>query len=176
MALLDTINLDFHVISTMDPKVLVVMDTSVWGFIEDKPAIIEITPPGSTNTKKFTFVKGKTNVFNSSNLLLSPIGKYNDLSDGIYRISVKGSPDSNCMHRDYLKTDRARLELSKIYISLGTSNDEGFREKKGIIQDAELLIRAAEASVSRGNLKKGMMYFKKAMHILNNYNECENCN
>ena len=42
MALLDTINLDFQVLSTGDPKILAIVDTSVWGFIEDKPAIIEI--------------------------------------------------------------------------------------------------------------------------------------
>ena len=175
MALLDNINLDFQVLSTGDPKILVVIDTSVWGFIEDKPAIIEITPPGTTKVKVYNFVKGKSNVFNSSNLLISPVGQYNDLSDGIYRITVKGSPDTNCKHRDFLKTDKARLELAKIYVSLGFEDDEKTKQKKKTIQDIDLLIRAAEASTSIGKLKKGMAYFKKAVQYLKEYNDCENC-
>lgn len=175
MALLDNINLDFHILSTGDPKILVVLDTSVWGFIEDKPAIIEIMTPGSTKVRTYNFVKGKSNVFNSSNLLISPVGQYNDLVDGIYRISVKGSPDTNCKHRDFLKTDKARLSLAKIYISLGFEDDDKTKEKKQTIQDIDLLIRAAEASVSRGKLKKGMTYFKKAIQYLNDYNDCETC-
>ena len=151
MALLDTINLDFQVLSTGDPKILAIVDTSVWGFIEDKPAIIEIITPGTTSPKVYNFVKGKSNIFNSSNLLLSPVGEYNDLVDGIYRISVKGSPDTNCKHRDFLKTDKVRKELAEIYVSLGIDNDKETIEKKRIIQDYDLLIRAAEYSVTRDN-------------------------
>ena len=175
MALLDTINLDFQVLSTGDPKILAIVDTSVWGFIEDKPAIIEIITPGTTSPKVYNFVKGKSNIFNSSNLLLSPVGEYNDLVDGIYRISVKGSPDTNCKHRDFLKTDKVRKELAEIYVSLGIDNDKETIEKKRIIQDYDLLIRAAEYSVTIGQLKKGMNYFKEAVRYIKNYNECENC-
>ena len=124
MAILDHIRLDFQILNTGDPKLLVVMDASVWGFIEDKPSIIEITPPGTTNTITYNFVKGKNNVFNSSNLLISPVGTYNDLVDGIYRVSLKGSPDSFCVHRDFLKTDKVRNELANIYVSLGFDDDE----------------------------------------------------
>ena len=45
-----------------------------------------------------------------------------------------------------------------------------------VIGGGDLLIRAAEASVSIGKLKKGMVYFKKAVEDLNNYSECETCN
>jgi hypothetical protein len=175
MALLDHINLDFQVLSTGDPKILVVIDTSVWGAIEDKPAIIEITPPGTTKVRIYNFVKGKSNVFNSSNLLISPIGEYKYLVDGIYRVSVKGSPDTHCKHRDFLKTDKARLELAKIYVSLGFEDDDKTKKKKQTIQDIDLLIRAAEASVSIGKLKKGIAYFKRVVQYLKEYNDCETC-
>lgn len=176
MGILDNIRLDFQVLSTGVPKILVILDTSVWGFIEDKPSIIEITPPGTEKTRTYNFVKGKSNVFNSSNLFTSPVGEYRDLEDGIYRITVKGSPDSNCLHRDFLKTDKARLELNKIYIDLGFDNDKEDQDRKQTIQNINMLIRAAEASVSRGKLKKGMSYFRTAVQDLNNYNECETCN
>ena len=58
MRILDKINLDFQVLSAGDPKILVVMDTSVWGFIEDKPAVIDILLPGSTKIRTFNFIKG----------------------------------------------------------------------------------------------------------------------
>lgn len=175
MAILDNINLDFHVISTGDPKVLVIMDTSVWGAIEDKPAILEITIPGSISVKTFNYLKGKIDVFNSSNLLITPVGEYKDLVDGIYQISLKGSPDTNCVHRDYLKTDKAKLEMYKIYSSLGIDNNKEAIRKKKIIQNIDMLIRAAEGLVSRGELKKGMMFFKEAIKRINDYNECQNC-
>lgn len=175
MALLDNIKLDFHVLSTGDPKIFVIMDTSVWGFIEDKPSIVEIVIPGSTEVRTYNFVKGKNNVFNSSNLLISPVGEYQDLSDGVYRISVKGSPDTNCVHRDFLKTDKVRKELAEIYVSLGVDNNKETIEKKKIIQSYDLLIRAAEYAVLIGQLKRGMTYFKKAVKDIKDYNECETC-
>lgn len=176
MAITDKIRLDFQVFSEGNPEILAVMDTSIWGAIVDKPSIVEITTPGSSKTRTYNFVKGKSNVFNSSNLLISPVGEYQDLVDGIYRISVKGSPDSNCVHRDYLKTDKAKLELYKIYASLGLGNsDEVTRNNKKVIQDIDLLIRASEALVSRGELKKGYSFFKKAIKDINKYNECQNC-
>ena len=107
--------------------------------------------------------------------MISPVGTYNDLVDGIYRVSLKGSPDSFCVHRDFLKTDKVRNELANIYVSLGFDDDEETREKKRIIQSYDLLIRAAEYSVRIGKLKKGMAYFKKAVQYVKEYNECENC-
>jgi len=175
MALLDTVNLDFHVLSTGDPKILVVMDTSVWGFIEDKPSIIEIILPGSKKVRVYNFIKGKANVFNSSNLLITPVGQYCELVDGIYKITVKGSPDSHCKHRGFLKTDSAKLKLYKMYNSLNLEDGKSDRDKKEKIQDIDLLIKAAEASVSLGKYKKGMQFFKRAVQELNEYNECENC-
>lgn len=176
MALLDKINLDFHVISTGDPKILVVLDTSVWGAIESKPSIIEITVPGSEEVRIYNYVKNKSNVFNSSNLLISPVGQYNDLDDGIYRITVKGSPDTNCKHRDFLKTDKARLELANIYIALGFDNTKEVTEEKKTLQDIDLLIRASEALVTKGKLKRGLSLYKMAVQKINDYNRCENCN
>lgn len=175
MAILDKIRLDFQILNTGDPKLLVVADTSVWGAIEDKPAIIKITPPGSNQTRTYNFVKSKNNVFNSSNLLISPVGEYNDLADGIYRVEINGSPDTHCVHRDFLKTDKARKELANLYVSLGLDDDKETIEKKKIIQSYDLLIRAAEYSVLIGQLKRGMNYFKKVIQYIKDYNECETC-
>lgn len=175
MAILDTVNIDFQMISSGDPKTLIVMDTSVWGFIEEKPSIIEIVVPGSQTPKIYNFVKNKTNIFNSSNLLLSDVGVYNDLNDGIYKVTVKGSPDTIKKERYFLKTDIADLELDKLYLDLGFDNTEEIKALKKKIQDIELLINAAKALVKRGNLKKSHMFFKRAVEDINDYNECKTC-
>ena len=174
MAILDKINLDFQLYSKLDPKVLIIMDTSVWGAIEDKTAAIEIMTPGSTKVRRFNYVKNKTNVFNSSNLFLSHIGEYKDLADGIYRVDIFGA-HGHCKHRDILKTDKAKLELYKMYASLGRNNDEETKRKKSILQDINTLIKSAEILVSGGNLSEAMYQFKQAVKDIKNYNECETC-
>jgi hypothetical protein len=151
------------------------MDTSSWGIIEDKPSIIEIIPPNTTTPIVHFFEKGENNIFNSSNLMLSAVGVYNDLPDGIYRITVKGSPDTNCKHRDYLKTDKTMKELRKLYINLGFGKDHDTISKKKELQELELLIRAAEAAVACGRLKKALAFFKRVVKGVNDYNDCETC-
>lgn len=150
------------------------MDTSIWGAIEGKNAAIEIITPGSIKVRRFNYLKNKTNVFNSSSLLLSPVGEYQDLADGIYKIDVLGA-HGHCKHRDILKTDKVKLELYKIYTSLGRNNNEEVIRKKKIIQDINTLIKSAEILTSGGNLSEAMHQFKQAVQDIKNYNECETC-
>lgn len=177
MAILDTINLDFQVINTYNPKVLVISDTSVWGAIEDKPAVIEIIVPGSSKVKKFNYVKGKANVFNSSNLLLSDVGVQNDLSDGIYTITVKGSPSTlHCKQKYYLKTDKFQLALDKLYMSLGIYNkDSETTKQRSEILKIESLVKTAESFTRDGKPNEALKYFTRAYTKLIDLNNCNNC-
>lgn len=172
MAILDNVNLDFHVLSTGDPKILVVMDTSVWGFIEDKPSIIEITLPGSTVTRTYNFVKGKANVFNSSNLLITPVGEYKDLADGLYRISVKGSPDSNCKYRDFLKTDKIKLLIGDLYLEDYYTCQDIKNNKLSILRNIKLSLDAAEILALKGNTKEALIEFKDVYSRVRDYIKC----
>lgn len=176
MAILDSINLDFQVVSAWDPKVLIVMDTSVWGYIEDKPAIIEIIVPGSSKVKTFDFEKGKCNIFNSSNLLLSSPDVKNDLNDGIYSITIKGSPDDYCKSRYFLKADKFQLALDKLYMSLGIFNKDAVVSKqRDEILKIDSLAKTADAFVRDGKPNEGLDYFKRAYKRLNDLNDCANC-
>lgn len=171
----EKIHIDFQLFSTGDPKLLVIVDTSIWSFIEDKPSIIEIQVPGKEETLTYSFLKGKNNVFNTSSLYLSPIGVFNDLPDGLYKISIKGSPDSFCKHRDVLKTDKVRLELYKIYADLGldiNNLDEAVYKK---IREIKLLIEGAEALVSIGKTYRGVKLLRTAMKKVEDYNNCKDC-
>lgn len=176
MNVTDKINIDFQIIPTGDPKLLVVADTSVWGAIEDKPSIIEIKIPNSDKVVVHYFEKNKLNIFNTSNLLLSAVGTYNDLSDGIYSITVKGSPDSFCKSRDFLKDDKTKLEMYKLYISLGFDNDDKTKRLKAKLYELDMLIRAANANVILGKSPKGASILKRAMEDLKLYNNCNDCN
>ena len=176
MNVTDKINIDFQIIPTGDPKLLVVADTSVWGAIEDKPSIIEIKVPNSDKVVVHYFEKNKLNIFNTSNLLLSSIGTYNDLSDGIYSITVKGSPDSFCKSRDFLKDDKTKLEMHKLYISLGFDKDDKTKRLKEQIYEIDMLVRAANASVALGKSPKGATYLRRAMEELKRFNRCDDCN
>jgi tRNA G10 N-methylase Trm11 len=176
MALSDTINIDFQVITAGDPKLLIVADTSTWGLIETEPSIIEITPPNKTTEVVHYFSKGKNNVFNSSNLLISSQGQYNDLADGVYEIVVKGSPSTEyCKSRHYLKTDKTQLQLDKMYINLAFERGDDAKRSRRTILEMESMIKAAEALVRNGEPTKGMSIFVEAARQLENFAECEDC-
>lgn len=175
MPVTDKIHIDFQLFSSGDPKLLVIVDTSIWSYIEDKTAIIEITLPESEEVITYNYLKGKNNVFNTSNLYLSSIGVYNDLPDGIYKITVKGSPDSFCKHRDVLKTDKTKLELYTMYTDLGLDVNDIDDDTYNKIKDIKLLIEAAEALVSIGQTYKGVNLLKKAMDSIKKYNKCKDC-
>lgn len=171
----DNIHIDFQIFSASDPKILVVVDVSIWSVIQTKTAIIEILTPNTTKVKTFVYEKNKTNVFNTSILALSQTGDYRDLPDGIYNITVKGSPDTFCKTRDYLKTDKTQAELDKLYISLGFSEGKEIDDKRSEILKIESLIKTAEAFVRRGRTQEGLNFFKRAVNKLKEYNECKNC-
>lgn len=175
MAVTDKIHIDFQFLSTGDPKVLVIMDTSTWSYIENKPSIIEIIPPGTDKITTYSFLKNRANVFNTSNLFFSPIAVYNDLPDGIYKITVKGSPSTFCKQRDILKTDKTKLELYKLYASLGLGSEGQDSNTLKIIEEVKFLIDSAEALVSVGESFKAMNNLKLAMKQLKDFAECKDC-
>lgn len=174
MAILDKIKLDFQVIDTGNPEVLAIMDTSVWGAIEDKVAAIEIVIPGSKVSKRYSFIKNKINIFNTSNLQLTSAGVYKNLPDGIYKVDLIGA-HGNCQHRDFLKTDKARLEMSDLYIDLKFEKSKESTSAKTKIYDVDLLIRSAKALTSIGRLKEAMSHFKEAVKRIKEYKECKTC-
>ena len=169
---LEPINIDFQFISTGDPKVMIILDTSTWGIIENKPAIIEIVPPNKTKALVYSYQKLKTNVFNSSNLFLSPIGCFEDMPDGVYQIIVKGSPDTNCKQRDILKTDQFDKELDTLYIAIGFSNGKEKNENRETLLEIDSLMHTAKAFMRQGKSYEALTYFKKAMLQLSKYIKC----
>lgn len=175
MASIDNIEIDFQHIATGDPKRLVIMDTSVWSFIENKTAIIEILVPGSSKPVTYNIVKNKTNIFNSSNLYLGAVGTSSDLPDGVYKVTVKGSPDKFCKMRYILKDDRTRLELYKLYSSTGLEGEDKDPDIMSIIKENKLLIDGANAEIVLGNHSTAGRYLQIAYENLTRYTNCKDC-
>jgi len=177
--LIDKIELDFQVLDTKDPRFLSVADFSYWGQIQNKVSIIEIILPGEKFPITHYFNKKEINIFNSVNLNLNCIdcndGELTDLPDGVYDITIKGSPDKFFKHRKYLRTEKTQLELDKIYINLNLlckSKDDSVLKT---LSDIELLLRAAESNVRYDNICTAQDLLFKAQELIEKTKGCKSC-
>jgi hypothetical protein len=172
------IEVDFQVLKTYDPKKLLIADTSQWSHIIDKPAIIEITLPGSKNAHvNYIDKKNTILVFNSSLLGINCGAgceeELLELPDGIYYIKVKGSPDTFFKERYYMRSERLQLNLDKIYTTLGFDINRQDRETAETLWECKLLIEAADASCRRGEIPMAVDYYKSAKRIIDSNLNCE---
>ena len=171
------INIDFDIKS--DLYYIKVFDFSVWGLIESKPSIIEITLPGfSTPITKY-FDKKKVNIFSSILLESTCTDCDNELpqvlSDGIYVVKIIGSPDKYNKELKYLKTDTIQMELDRIYIdSISGNVDIDLIRKK--LNKIEFLLRGAEAHLRYDMERECSMLFDQAQKLTEDLIECKTCN
>lgn len=178
---LNHIELDFVVLNTGDPKLLQIADTSAWGAISERRAIIDITIPGKEESVTFYLAKNMINTFTSPVLGLNcetqgSCGvEYLDLPDGIYDISITGSPSKYRVSHKYLKTDRIRLDIDKLWVKasiLCDNRDDDLLEK---IEEIEYCLASAHANVRLGNTREAHDLIDKANQIIDIANNCVNC-
>ena len=176
------INIDFQIYDSADPKVFIVIDTSEWAHIERKPAIIEVILPGYSKPVTQYLTQNAVNIFNSSTL-----GTYCsdcnaedfiDLPDGIYDVTIKGSPDKFQKNRKYLRTTKTQLDLDKLYIQLSLecfNDDADIKSKVDKLNEIQLLLKAAEANVRYDNTCTAQDLFIKAQKLISKQQGCNNC-
>lgn len=162
------IKIDFQVLDTYDPFTFSVADYSNWAHIVDKPAIIEITLPGCSDVVTHYFQKGSINIFNSLNLGLncSDCGdELVELDDGIYELTLKGSPDSFNKTRKFLRTVCTELELDKLFINtnLLCDNNSGLIEK---LFEIKFYLEAAKSNVRYDNICQSQELLFKAQEMI----------
>jgi hypothetical protein len=165
---------DFDIKS--DIYYLNVIDFSNWQLIKDKPSIIEVTLPGYENPVVRYFDKNKNNILNSIILGVScetcPTDEQQTLEDGIYIITVKGSPEKYKKTLKYLKTDLFRMRLNKLYISSDCNcvkSDPNIFQK---IVEVEFMLKGAEAHLAFDMEKEAGMLFKQAQTLLDDLLAC----
>ena len=165
--------IDFQVLETFDTRYLSVADYSDWGLAESRNAIIEITLPASDKPVTHYFDKKAINRFNSILLGLNCSGVENlDLPDGIYTITVKGSPDKYKKTRTFLKTTQTKLKLDTILINNVSSCNDIDGKIVDEILEIEILIKAAEANIRYGNECEAFELFQKAQKLIDRKLNC----
>lgn len=175
---MNNINLDFEVIGSYNPKTLRVADQSEWGILADRPAIIEIKRPGSEKVYTYYLGKNQLNVFNSKTLGVNPGAPANDfvdIPDGIYDITIKGSPSSYSANRKYLKTDSMRLNIDKVWARAGILCEDEDDEIIEKIKEVEFVLTVAESSMRLGNFDTVQQLMDKAQHLIDVINDCKYC-
>lgn len=175
---MNNIHLDFEVIGSYNPKTLRVADQSEWGILADRPAIIEIKRPGSEDIYTYYLGKNQLNVFNSKTLGVNPGAPANDfvdIPDGIYDITIKGSPSSYSVNRKYLKTDSMRLNIDKVWARAGVLCEDEDDEIIEKIKEVEFVLTVAESSMRLGNFDTVQQLMNKAQHLIDVINDCKYC-
>lgn len=175
---MNNINLDFEVIGSYNPKTLRVADQSEWGILADRPAIIEIKRPGSEKVYTYYLGKNQLNVFNSKTLGVNPgtpANDFVDIPDGIYDITIKGSPSSYSANRKYLKTDSIRLNIDKVWARAGILCEDEDDEIIEKIKEVEFVLTVAESSMRLGNFDTVQQLMDKAQHLIDIINDCKYC-
>jgi hypothetical protein len=169
------IKIDFEVRS--DLKWIKVTDMSNWGTIANSPSIIEITRPGFTRFTTKYFDKNKTNIFNSLMLDSNCTDCANDelivLEDGIWLITVKGSPSTFNKEIKYLKTDSIQMEIDKIYIDSFENKDKSLVMNK--LVEIEFLLKSAESFLRYDMERECRMAFEQAQHLVEDLTKCKSC-
>lgn len=174
---MENIDIDFEILKTHNPKSLLVVDTSRWGVVKDKPSIIEITLPGEEVPVVHYFGKERVNVYDSKLLGLTcgECEERIDLPDGIYEVKVKASPDKFYQHRYFLKLDKYRLELDKAIASTDFSCGECVEDKIRRYQKLNLYFEAAESMTRLGKYDEAQEVFFKAQREIIKLTGCKTC-
>ena len=174
------IKIDFKVLSPLDATILMIADNSDWFSAEDKQATVSIVPPGSTKAINNVFAKKQVNTFNSVNLQLSCLTEcgeqqYIDLSDGIWKITLKSAYQDLEKTRYYLKTDQFLIEWFKEWINTGLE----YTDTKNLIYESLLDSRkhlySAEGFMLEGDFTKANREFTEAQKKFNKLRKCKDC-
>lgn len=153
-----------------DCKILTIDDKSTWSIAENQPAILEICLPGANTPITLPFRKNQSNDFNSITLGLncpSECGdnEYLDIPDGLYTISLIGSPDSLCHTVDYIRNCQLCRDLDKMVLKSAVAcagKDDDLFEK---ICEIQFLKRSAQAHIRCGDTDKAMELNNMAVKI-----------
>lgn len=179
MSQLDPI-LDFNVLCVTDLRNFMVADLSLWKHLETEPSYVDIKTPGRAEAVTLNWEKGKVNIFNSSNLGITPTTSVDaliTLPDGLYHICVYIC--EGCKFRVdkyYLRTVHTQLQLDQALIKLDLSKcskESCYLDK---ILEANQLLLSAHANAKDGNYTEAVADYDTAKELLDEILECDDCN
>lgn len=172
----NNIKLDFEVVGTNNPKVLRVVDESEWGILANRPAVIEVKGPDMESAVSYYLGKNQLNIFTSVTLgYTCDKYEYENLPDGVYEITIKGSPSTYTFTRHYLKTDILRLNIDKVWARTNVLCDYVDDDLIEKIKKVEYIVVVAEANMRLGNIETAEELIEKANKLLYIINNCADC-
>lgn len=172
----NNIKLDFEVVGTNNPKVLRVVDESEWGILANRPAVIEVKGPDMESAVSYYLGKNQLNIFTSVTLgYTCDKYEYENLPDGVYEITIKGSPSTYTFTRHYLKTDILRLNIDKVWARTNVLCDYVDDDLIEKIKKVEYIVAVAEANMRLGNIETAEELIEKANKLLYIINNCADC-
>ena len=173
-----SINIDFAVLSTGDPKDILIGDKSSWGIAENQPAYLVVIPPGSKNSITLNFIKHSIFFLNSNNLGMSCINQdctgqdYIDLQDGIWEFKLKSKYQGQEKARFYLKDDTLRTEIDKMRIKQGFNYDPNSDVLK-TLDKVEFLLSASHSYIKEGDFNNAMKGYEEASKLTKKLKGCK---
>lgn len=174
-----SVKIDFIIGKEVDPKYIMIGDSSQWGVAENLPAYISVVPPGSKKAITLNFQKHSLTFLTSVNLGLSCLEacqeqRLEDLDDGVWEICLKSSFNNLDKKRYLLKTDSLRIEMDKLYIKEGIPYKESSKVVKAL-RSAEWALDVAESEMRQGNVPQAIRAFNEALKEVEQYKNCKDC-
>lgn len=174
------INIDFEICDySRNTKIFIILDISNWAHIYNKPSIIEIIPPGEKKPSVLYLRQNVVNIITAKDMNMDCMecgDSEMDIPDGIYDITIKGSPDKFFKNKKYLRTTKTRLELDKLFIDFSKKYHESTEdtiEKIKKLNEIKLLLESAEANVRYNNNFKAQELMNEIQKIIKKYKNCK---
>jgi hypothetical protein len=168
-------NIEVRFLVHSDLYHLKIEDLSCWGISKGKPAVIEITMPGSTKQISKYFPQ-ETTVYDSNSLYndcYDDCDELTELPDGIYRIKIKASPSSFNYEVSYAKLDQLRRKLDESYIK-SLKKDCGDCDRDMLLT-YEFKVKEIEALVRQGDINSAQALYTSLNRRVDKNNNCKDC-
>lgn len=176
---LETQLIDFLFLDTNDPKIIVLLDRSVYLTTPEKP-LINVIIPGFTGSVDFAYTPSSLIVITSDTLGLTystDLGTTSDLPDGVYQITMKVCPyDEFYTKKCYLKISCFQKEYEDLLRTLDLKCEclEPKEVEKELI-DIEILIKSAQAECNICSVEKATCKYQAALKKLRALAKKLNC-
>jgi|SRR5699024_4015639 len=167
--------IDIRFLVSSDIYHLKIDDLSCWSSAKDKPAVIEITLPGSNKPIRKYFPQ-ETVVYDSNSLFndcYDDCDELVELPDGIYNIKLMASPSSFNYEVKFAKLDVLQKKLDLAYIK-DIDKDCKSCDKKHLIE-FEFTKRLIESLVRNGDENKASHLYSTLIKKIEKVIKCKDC-
>lgn len=164
--------LDFVVLQTNTVMSITILDISTYNDISTvtNPKV-KITIPSFGEVER-PFIPQTYNVYNSTNLGITVLGKEVSLPDGVYKIQYGVDPfDTTCKEHSIMKVDKLQEKFDKAFLTLDMMECDSAIKKQSIVQlnTIYMFIQGSIASANNCSYVDADRLYKEASRLLDNF-------